>query len=672
MAEVKLAEPGLDALSSPRSRIGGTALLIGTVALVAGLITLRTLTADMALGPALKALWSPDRNDIAQLVLHESVLPRIVTAWLAGAALALSGTVLQQVLRNPLASSSTLGISAGAQLALALASLFAPGLFSQGREAVALSGSALAVFAVFALGRAKGFAPLGLLLAGLVVELYCGAIQTLLVVLHQERLFGLFIWGAGSLAMNDWTAPAYLAPRLATAAILMASMVRPLAVLDLDDANARSLGLSLGRIRFLAVAVAVALGGFVVAGVGVIGFVGFAAPILVRLTGTRTLRDRLVAASLLGGAMLWLTDSIVLAATPIVQLPTGALAALVGVPMLLWLLPRLRGVGSLHHPDRAASVRIARPWRMVLVGAVSLGLLAGIALTLGRDTAGWHWSVGDGLEEVLPWRLPRIAASLAAGAMLAIAGTLLQRLTGNPLASPEVLGISSGAALGLVAVTVILGTPDRMALLGAGSLGALATLAAILRLGRRPDTVPEQMLLAGIGLTTGFAALLTILMISGDPSVVMLLGWAAGSTARVTPEDAVAALAILVLGAACLPAMTRWLDLLPLGDQTGRSLGLDLRRSRLAILAMAAILTTAATLVAGPLSFVGLVAPQVARLSGLTRAAPQLAGAAIIGALIMVTADFVGRMAFFPYQLPAGLVATLVGGPFLMWLLGRR
>ncbi|MHC2017292.1 Fe(3+)-hydroxamate ABC transporter permease FhuB [Methylobacterium sp. CM6247] len=671
-AEPNLAELGLAAPAPRRSRIGGTWLLIGAVALVAGLLTLRTLTADMPLGLALKALWRPDWTDIAQVILHESVLPRIVTAWLAGAALALSGLVLQQVLRNPLASPSTLGISAGAQLALALASLFAPGLFSQGREAVALTGSALAVLAVFALGRAKGFAPLGLLLAGLVVELYCGAIQTLLVILHQERLFGLFVWGAGSLAMNDWSAPAYLAPRLAVAALLVALMARPLALLDLDEANAKSLGLSLGRVRFLAVAVAVALGGFVVAGVGVIGFVGFAAPILVRLTGTRTLRARLIAAPLLGAALIWLTDSVVLALAPIAQVPTGALASLVGVPMLLWLLPRLRGVGALHRPAGGASARLARPWRLILVGAVSLALLVFVALTLGRDTAGWHWSLGAGLEELLPWRLPRIAASLAAGAMLAIAGTLLQRLTGNPLASPEVLGISSGAALGLVAVTIVLGTPDRMALLGAGSLGALVTLLAIASLGRRADTVPEQMLLAGIGLTTGFGALLTILMISGDPSVVMLLGWTAGSTARVAPADAVAAIAILVLGVACLPALTRWLELLPLGAPTGRSLGLGLRRSRLVILALAAILTTAATLVAGPLSFVGLVGPQVARLAGLTRAAPQLAGAAIAGALIMVAADFVGRMAFFPYQLPAGLVATLVGGPFLMWLLARR
>lgn len=667
-----MAEATLGIAAPPPSRIGGTARLIGVVALLAGLLTLRPLTADMALGPALKALWNPDWTDIAEVVLHESVLPRIVTAWLAGAALALSGTVLQQVLRNPLASPSTLGISAGAQLALALASLFAPGLFLHGREAVALSGSALAVLAVFALGRARGFAPLGLLLAGLVVELYCGAIQTLLVILHQERLFGLFVWGAGSLAMNDWSAPAYLAPRLAVAGLLVVLMARPLALLDLDEANARSLGLSLGRVRFLAVALAVALGGFVVAGVGVIGFVGFAAPILVRLTGTRRLRDRLVAAPLLGGALLWLTDSVVLAATPVVQLPTGALAALVGVPLLLWLLPRLRGVGTLHHPGDAATARIGRPWRLVLAGAVLLVLLAGIALVLGRDPAGWHGSFGAGLGDVLPWRLPRIAASLAAGAMLGLAGTLVQRLTGNPLASPEVLGISSGAALGLVAVTLVLGTPDRVALLAAGSLGALATLAAILALGRRAGIAPEQMLLAGIGLTTGFGALLTILMISGDPAVVMLLGWTAGSTARVAPQDALAALAVLAAGAACLPPLTRWLDLLPLGDPTGRALGLGLRRSRLLILVVAAILTAAATLVAGPLSFVGLVAPQVARLAGLARAAPQLAGAALVGAAIMVAADFVGRMAFFPYQLPAGLVATLVGGPFLMWLLARR
>ncbi|MFE1599068.1 Fe(3+)-hydroxamate ABC transporter permease FhuB [Methylobacterium sp. ID0610] len=665
MSEAALAVP-----SAPR-RAGGTALLVGGLVLLASLLSLHAVAGLLPLSQALPALWNPDWADLRQVILHESLLPRAVTAWLAGAALALAGTVLQQVLRNPLASPSTLGISAGAQLALALASLFAPGLFAQGREAVALAGAAGAVLVVLALNRGRDFAPLGLLLAGLVVELFCGSVETLLVVLHQERLFGLFVWGAGSLAMNDWSAPAYLAPRLALAAGLIALMVRPLALLDLDGASARSLGLALGPVRLMAVAVAVALGGFVVSGVGVIGFIGFAAPVLVRLTGTRRLRDRLVAAPLLGGTMLWLTDAAVQALSPLVQLPTGAFASLLGVPLLLWLLPRLRGVGS-PRPAGAPEIRSARPWRLVLTGAALLALIAGAALVLGQDAAGWHLSLGDRFDAAMPWRLPRVAASLAAGAMLALAGALVQRLSGNPLASPEMLGIGAGAALGLIAASLAIPVPDRAILLAAGSLGAVLTLAAILALGRRAVLVPEQMLLTGVALTTGFGAILTILMVSGDPSIVMLRGWAAGSTARVTPEDAWAALAVLAFAAVGLPPLLRWLDLLTLGDPVGRALGLGLARSRLAILTIAAILTAGGTLVAGPLSFVGLVAPQMARLAGLSRAGPHLLGSALMGAAIMVAADFAGRMAFFPYQLPAGLVAALVGAPYLMMQLLRR
>ncbi|WP_375462986.1 Fe(3+)-hydroxamate ABC transporter permease FhuB [uncultured Methylobacterium sp.] len=667
-----MAEAALGLGAPTPARRNSTALLIGGLALAAGLLSLRGLTADLPLGAALGALWNPDWGDIRHVILRESWLPRLVTAWLAGAALALSGTVLQQTLKNPLASPSTLGVSAGAQLALALASLFAPGLFSQGREAVALAGAGLAALAVFALGWARGFAPLALLLAGLVVELYCGAVETLLVILHQERLFGLFVWGAGSLAMNDWSAPAYLAPRLAGAAALVALMARPLALLDLDDAHARSLGLSLGKARFAAVAVAVALGGFVVAGVGVIGFVGFAAPILVRLTGTRRFGRRLVAAPLLGAVLLWLTDAVVQSLGSVVQLPTGAVASLVGVPLLLWLLPRLTGIGSLHATPTRSGPRIAHPWRLILSGTALLAIVVWVALSFGQDPGGWRWSTGETLDALMPWRAPRIGASLAAGAMLAIAGAMIQRLTGNPLASPEVLGISSGAALGILIVSLALGTPDRASLLGAGSLGAGATLLAMLALGRRAASAPEQMLLAGIGLTTGFGAILTILMISGDPSVVMLRGWTAGSTSRATAEDALVASAVLCLGLAAIPFVRRWLDLLPLGAPTGRSLGLAIGRSRLVILALAAVLTAAGTLVAGPFSFVGLVAPQIARLMGLSRASTHLAGAALIGGATMVVADVVGRMAFFPYQLPAGLIATLVGGPFLMVMLARR
>ncbi|GJD53457.1 Iron(3+)-hydroxamate import system permease protein FhuB [Methylobacterium crusticola] len=666
MAEAVLA-PGRVA-ARPR----GTLILIAALALPALLLSLHGLTAQLPLAQALRALAAPDPADIRQVILRESWLPRLVSAWLAGAALALAGAVFQQVLRNPLASPATLGVSAGAELALAAATVFAPGLLAAGREPVALAGSALAAALVFGLTWRRGFAPLALILTGLLVNLYCGAFETLLVVLHQDALFGIFLWGAGSLAMNDWTAPAYLAPRLAACGIGVALLARPLALLDLGEAAARSLGLPLGAIRAGALALAVALGGFVVAGVGVIGFVGLAAPVLAGLTGARRLPERLWLAPLLGAVLLWLTDGVAAALGPVAAVPTGALASLVGVPVLLWLLPRLARHPAPPPPPAAPLRRARRPGALVAGCALALAFALPVACLFGPGPAGWHWAGLDGPSTPLPWRLPRVGVSLAAGALLALAGTVIQRLTANPLASPEALGISAGAALGVLVLSLALGEPGRAALLAGAGLGAAGTLAAMLALGRRSGHRPDQMLLAGVALTGGFGAVLTLLMISGDPSIALLRGWLAGSTARAAPGDALAALGVLCLAALALPALVRWLDILPLGDVPARSLGVDLGRGRLALMALAALLTAAGTLAAGPLTFVGLIAPHLARLLGLARAAHHLAGAALIGALVMVAADWAARTAFFPYGLPAGLVATVVGGPALLWLLARR
>jgi iron complex transport system permease protein len=128
--------------------------------------------------------------------------------------------------------------------------------------------------------------------------------------------------------------------------------------------------------------------------------------------------------------------------------------------------------------------------------------------------------------------------------------------------------------------------------------------------------------------------------------------------------------AVLLLLAA-LPC-ARWLELLPLGDSSAKALGVHLGKSRVYLLLLAALLTAGATLIVGPLSFIGLLAPHLARLLGLTRALPQLLGAALLGASVMVLADWLGRNLLFPIQLPAGLLASLVGGAYFMLCLRKR
>jgi ABC-type Fe3+-siderophore transport system permease subunit len=161
--------------------------------------------------------------------------------------------------------------------------------------------------------------------------------------------------------------------------------------------------------------------------------------------------------------------------------------------------------------------------------------------------------MGGELDLLLPWRAPRIAAALGAGFMLATAGVVLQRLTGNAMASPELLGVSSGAALALILAAVFLPGLGRLALTGVAGLGALAALLAVLSLGRRSAFSSEHMLLAGTALTTIAGAFMVALLFSGDPRTTLLLGWLAGSTYGVSGRDAVITCGLALAAALILP-----------------------------------------------------------------------------------------------------------------------
>ncbi|TIQ28608.1 MAG: Fe(3+)-hydroxamate ABC transporter permease FhuB [Mesorhizobium sp.] len=649
-------------------------LLSVTLAAQAAVATLLNLAVQLPSPLWFDAAFTPDIDDMRQVLVHYAFLPRLAVSLLCGAALGLAGTVLQQVLRNPLASPETVGVSAGAYLALTLATLFAPALLALGREWVALAGAFAAMAAVLALSWHKGLSPLSVALAGLVVSLYAGAIGAALVVLNHEWLAGLFIWGAGSLGQQDWVTTLWLLPRLGAAALAIGLMTRPLTLLGFDDEGARSLGVPLGIYRFAGLAAAVTLIAFVVAAVGVIGFVGLAAAALARIGGARRFGQRLVMAPLLGAALLWAADQAVQLATGPQGdlLPTGAITALLGAPLLLWLLPRL-SLGA-EFPVLAAErlPRIRRPGIVLAVICLALLVLVGLALFFGPGPDGWSFASGDQLQPLLSWRWPRVLAALSAGAMLALAGLMMQRLTGNPMASPEVLGVSAGAALGMMVAMFSVSVPGRPLQTAAAAIGAFASLLAVLAIGRRAAYAPERLLLAGVALTALFDALILVLTATGDPRAMLLLNWLTGSTYGVDQGSAVLTASIALCLLLTAPLFARWLDMLPLGAPALRSLGVDVASARLLVLLMVAVLTAASTLIVGPLTFIGLMAPHLARRLGLARAVPQAAGAVFAGALIMVSADWIGRTSIFPRQIPAGLVATLIGGPVLMWLLRRR
>ncbi|WP_323892752.1 Fe(3+)-hydroxamate ABC transporter permease FhuB [Aeromonas caviae] len=621
-----------------------------------------------------QALFSPELDDARQAVVHFSWLPRLAICLLAGAALGLAGTLMQQVLRNPLASPTTLGVASGAQLALMMVTLLAPSWLLIGREWIAMAGGSLAMGLVFALAWRRQLNPVVIVFAGLVINLYLAAISMGLLLFFQEELKGLLVWGSGSLAQNSWSGVGYLLPRLLLAAMLAAVLVRPLAVLELDDASARSLGVSLKHLRLAGLGLAVFVTACVVSVVGLIGFIGLAAPAMVRLLGVRKLAQRLLWAPILGALLLAATDLLLQTLSRFwpVLIPTGAMTALLGAPLLLWLIPRL-GIKQ-SAPKANSSLQLARhPAPTRLVGLMVLGLAAAViaSLLFGQGMGGWGWPSWLRWQAQLEWRLPRTLAAGAAGVLLALAGTLLQRVSNNPMASPELLGVSGGTFMGVIAAALLLpALPLPMMLLG-GLVGAFACLLLLVLINRRNGFQPERILLSGIAITALFEPLQAIALANGDLRVQQLLSWMSGSTYYVTQPVALAlvVLALLML-AACL-LVSRWLDLMPMGPAVATALGIHLGRAQLTILLLVAVLTASATMVIGPLSFAGLLAPHLARLMGLVRARGHLLGAAGCGALLMVSADWIGQQILFPQEVPVGLVSTLLGGAYFMWCLRR-
>jgi iron complex transport system permease protein len=615
-----------------------------------------------------------DGMSVDQILLAFGTLPRGVIALLAGAALGLSGALLQIVLRNPVADPTTLGISSGAQLALVLATILAPDLLALGRWPIALSGAGLATALVLAVGARRAFAPVTMVITGMLVGMTASAIATAVTLSQGQYLLSLVIWNGGSLVQQDWSGVATLALLLAVGALAAALLARPLRVLSLGIAGAAGLGVNVAAVRLAAVCVAVVLAAGVSAELGLIGFVGLAAPALARTLGARTIPQRLALSPLIGALILSLCDGLVLtlAGAGGEMFPTGALTGLIGGPLLIWLLPRLRG--STPPGTEAAegpAPRLSRPLPLLGALVAALVVLALVLVWIGRVPGGWAILDAQSFADFLPMRLPRLIAAAAAGAALALAGAVLQRLTANPLASPEVLGVSGGASLGFAAVIYLVTGPGAALLYGGTIAGGVVALLLVALYVLRRDMPTERILLAGIAVSAFASAVLSAIMAAGDAKSWVILAWLSGSSAAVTLPGALGLGAVaLALWLAALGGR-RWLALLPLGTGVAGALGLPLRLARLLLIVLAGIATGAATILVGPLSFVGLMAPHMARRLGLARPEHHLSGAALIGALLMLTADFGARMAGFPYELPLGLFASLIGAPWLLWLLMR-
>lgn len=277
------------------------------------------------------------------------------------------------------------------------------------------------------------------------------------------------------------------------------------------------------------------------------------------------------------------------------------------------------------------------------------------------------------LRDAIVWdlRLPRVIAAFGVGAGLALAGAVMQALTRNPLADPYLLGLSSGAAFGAVAL-VVLGLTAFVPL-GAfvGSLAALGLALAVTQL--LGGTTPVRAILAGISISALASAATSFIIFwsaTGD-SYREILSWLMGSLSGANWVDAALVLGALVICAPVMLLSARGLDAFAFGDKAAASLGVDVVRLRWVLLLASALLTGVMVAIGGAIGFVGLVVPHAVRLAAGSGHRRLLPLSMLVGANFMLWADTLARTVFDPRELPVGIVTALVGAPAFLLILMR-
>ena len=269
-------------------------------------------------------------------------------------------------------------------------------------------------------------------------------------------------------------------------------------------------------------------------------------------------------------------------------------------------------------------------------------------------------------------RLPRVVTALLVGAALALGGAVFQSVVRNPLGSPDVLGFTSGAATGALTAIVVFGA-GSLAVAGGAVAGGLTTGLLIHLLSWRNGVHGYRLVLVGIGVTailTGVNGYLLTRAQLVDAARAVL--WLTGSLNGRGWDDALPLLvALAVLLPVVLAGCGRALHLIEMGDDAAGALGIRVERVRLTALTAAVLLVSVGAAAAGPVAFVALTAPQLARR--LTRSpGPNLGASACLGAALLVTADLVAQLAFPGHQLPVGVVTGVLGGGYLVWLLATE
>ncbi len=313
---------------------------------------------------------------------------------------------------------------------------------------------------------------------------------------------------------------------------------------------------------------------------------------------------------------------------------------------------------------------------------MSLGLLVAVAVAsvaVGAKELSvaqvWHGVFADSGtygDVVVGERLSRTVLGLLAGAALGLAGAVLQALTRNPLADPGLLGINAGASAAVVTAITFFGVTSLNGYVWFAFLGAAAVGGLVWFLGGSRGATPVRLALAGTAISAALYGYLQAVMIMDDAALARMRFWTVGSLSSATDETIWQVLPFLVAGTVLALVLARPLNAMEMGDDTARSLGADLNRTRALCMLAATLLCGAATAACGPIAFVGLMVPHIVR----SFTGPDLRWimpyAAVLSPVLLLGADVIGRVVARPSEVQVGIITAIIGGPVFIFLVRRR
>ncbi len=323
----------------------------------------------------------------------------------------------------------------------------------------------------------------------------------------------------------------------------------------------------------------------------------------------------------------------------------------------------------------------AKPWAGLLPLGLFALLSAGLGLGFGSSSIGFFSSLGEllqgdfsspGVRILLYVRLPRVCASLLAGAALAVSGILIQAVLHNPLASPNVIGVNAGAGFFTFLTLAFLPQLPQAAPWGA-FLGALLATLAVYAVAAAAGAGKLTIILAGVAVSSIFTAGINGVKTFFPDTLYNGSSFLIGGFSGVSLGDIAPAWALILAALLCALLLSRQADVLCLGDETARSLGQNVGAVRFGLILVSCVLAGCAVSFSGLLSFVGLIVPHAARrLFGGASHRVLIAAGSLLGAGFVTLCDLLSRVLFAPYEIPVGILLSLIGGPFFLFLLLRN